>query len=76
MNEIEFKVGEVDSIYVEKSFRRQGIVNHLMKNILNWMNNQDVRQKIVVVVSGNEDVFSFYERYSFFPRTSTLVCKS
>ena len=68
--------GEVDSIFVEKSFRKQGIADHLMKHALNWMDRQGVIQKRIVVTTGNESVFPFYERYGFFPRISTLIYKN
>lgn len=72
----EEKTGEVDSIFVEEPFRKQGIADHLMKHVLNWMDQRQVKQKKVVVASGNESVFPFYEKYGFFPRTSTLIQKN
>lgn len=67
------RVGEIDSIYVDPSFRGQGIADQLMSNIMSWLDSQNVIRKIVVVATGNESIFPLYQKYGFFPRTSTLV---
>ncbi len=68
-------VGEIDSIYVDPPFRGQGIADQLISNMMSWLDCQKVRRKMVVVVTGNERVFHLYQKYGFFPRTSTLVCR-
>lgn len=64
--------GEIDSIYVEEGYRRHGIGKKLMTRALKWLDAQAVTKKIIGVASGNEEVFAFYSRYGFYPRTIVL----
>ncbi len=66
------KQGEIESIYVEQDYRRSGIGDSLMKRTLRWMDNMPVSKKIVVAAVGNEEALSFYSRYGFYPRITTL----
>jgi ribosomal protein S18 acetylase RimI-like enzyme len=66
------KVGEIDSIFVDKTYRLEGIGDTLIKKALGWMDLQCVDVKKVSVGSGNEEVFPFYARYGFYPRMTTL----
>ena len=66
------KRGEIESILVEDSYRRQGVGDNLMKKSLAWMNNLSVDNKIIEVAVGNEEVLGFYARYGFYPRTLIL----
>ena len=69
------RVGEIDSIYIEERFRQRQIGHHFIQNAIQWMDIEKVAKKTVVVVSGNESVYPFYQKYGFYPRTSTLVQK-
>lgn len=64
--------GEVDSIFLEKDYRLSGIGDALMKRALNWMDENGVKTKKIVVAVGNEDLLSFYKRYNFLPRHLVL----
>lgn len=64
--------GEIDSIYVEKQFRGQGLGDELMKCALGWLDENGVKKKTVRVSVGNQKAVSFYERYGFHPRSITL----
>ena len=66
------KQGEVESIYIEKKYRKCGIGDHFMKTALKWMDDQGVQRKIVGVAVGNEEAFGFYEKYGFYPRVTVL----
>jgi len=66
------KQGEVESIYIEKEYRKCGIGDHFMKNALKWMDDRGVQRKIIGVAVGNEEAFSFYEKYGFYPRVTIL----
>ena len=61
--------GEIDSIYTEPDYRQSGIGDNLMKRALRWMDDLSVTKKILVVGAGNEEVFAFYSRYTFYPRS-------
>ena len=69
------RIGEIDSIYIEEQFRHRRIGHQLIQNVIHWMDIEKVVKKTVVVVSGNESVFPFYQKYGFYPRTTTLVQK-
>jgi ribosomal protein S18 acetylase RimI-like enzyme len=66
------KHGEIESIYIESDYRRNGIGDMLMKKALNWLEEQSVTRRIIAVAAGNEDVFEFYQRYGFYPRATIL----
>ena len=65
--------GEIDSIYVEPEYRRDGIGKSLMERAISWMNSKSVPRKMLVVADGNEEVFDFYKQFSFYPKTTILV---
>jgi ribosomal protein S18 acetylase RimI-like enzyme len=64
--------GEIESIYVEPEYRRQGIGETLMQKALSWMKGRNAESKVLGVVAGNEEVFDFYSRFGFFPRITIL----
>jgi ribosomal protein S18 acetylase RimI-like enzyme len=64
--------GEIDSIFIEQDYRRHGIGDGLMKRALNWMDELAVTQRMLEVASGNDEVFAFYRRYGFYPRSTVL----
>jgi len=64
--------GEIDSIFIEQDYRRRGIGDGLMKRALKWMDGLSITQRVVEVAAGNEEVFAFYRRYGFYPRSSIL----
>ena len=69
------KVGEIDSIYIEKNYRNENIGIQLMKRSLNWMDNMCVKNKKIIIAVGNEELISFYQRFNFYPRHITLEQK-
>jgi len=66
------KVGEIDSIYIEPDYRKNGLGENLMRKALDWMESKQVRSKKMIVAVGNEDVFDFYKQFNFYPRSITL----
>lgn len=66
------KEGEIQSIYIEPEYRKCGIGNEMMKKALHWMEENSINKKILGVGAGNEEVITFYKRYSFYPRTIIL----
>ena len=65
-------LGEIDSIYIERGYRRRGIGDSLMKKALAWMDGLSIAKRVIAVASGNEEVIDFYRRFNFFPRTIIL----
>ena len=66
------KIGEVDSIYILPEYRTLGIGDFLMSRALNWMDSHYTEKKVISIAGGNEQVFSFYGRYGFYPKTIIL----
>jgi diamine N-acetyltransferase len=64
--------GEIDSIYISEQYRNQHVGSDLMERALAWMDEQGAKKKIVMVAAGNEDTFSFYRKFGFFPRMTKL----
>jgi len=64
--------GEIDSLFVDGSYRSLGIGDTLMKKSLAWMDAGGSTVKKVSVGAGNEGVFKFYEQYGFYPRMTML----
>jgi diamine N-acetyltransferase len=69
------KVGEIESIYVEKDYRGAGIGDTLMSRALDWLATQAVQRTILGVAEGNENVFAFYRRHGFYTRVTVLERK-
>lgn len=66
------KIGELDSIYIVPEYRELGIGDCLMRRALNWMDSHYAEKKVIRVAEGNEQVFSFYSRHGFYPKTIIL----
>ena len=67
--------GEIDSIFVNPQYRKQGIGRALMEKALEWLNSKGVKKKIVSVAVGHEQVYRFYSRFGFLPRRTLLEQK-
>lgn len=65
--------GEIDSIYVNPTFRGQRIGDKLMRAALRWFDDNGATSKSVVVIHGNESTHAFYARYGFLPRSTRLA---
>jgi diamine N-acetyltransferase len=74
MNSMEIE-GEVESLFIDPSYRGKGIGEVFMKHALKWLNSRKVSIKKIVVAAGNEEVFTFYERFGYFPKFITLEQK-
>lgn len=64
--------GEIDSIYLDDSYRGLKIGEELMAIPLKWMEDQQVKRTILGVAVGNEDVYPFYEKFGFYPKATIL----
>ena len=65
-------VGEIESLFVEKAFRKTGVGDRFMRHALAWMDEQGVTRRRIGVMIGNEEAFGFYARYGFKPRLTIL----
>jgi GNAT superfamily N-acetyltransferase len=69
------KVAEIDSLFLEKSFRIKGTGSRLVAMMIAWFERHRVSSITVNVAVGNESTLPFYHRLGFFPRVTTLVLK-
>ena len=67
--------GEVDSLFIEGPYRRQGIGKKLIEMALTWLNNKGAVDNSIYVASGNEEVIDFYKSFGFYPRGIHLAQK-
>lgn len=65
-------IGELDSLFVEKGFRGNGIGRKLMKMSLDWLRNNGVDDFFITVAVGNENALDFYNEFGFKPRSYKL----
>ena len=65
-------VGEVDSLYVDNSYRGQDIGTRLTETVLNWFERNKVSSRLILVAYGNDRVLEFYRRFGFYPRSYIL----
>lgn len=66
------KIGEIESVYVNDSYRRMCVGESLMRSALIWMDKKGAVEKIVEVSVGNEVAWGFYGRFGFKPRKTVL----
>ena len=64
--------GEVDSLFVDESFRGRGIGSELIRRAINWFETHKVSATVVSVAYGHEEALSFYRRFNFHPRVLLL----
>lgn len=64
--------GEIDSIFINSNYRKSGIGSEFMNRSLKWFEESGITNIYVGVVVGNEEVFGFYDKFGFKPRTIYL----
>jgi GNAT superfamily N-acetyltransferase len=64
--------GEIDSMFVEETFRSRGIGSELVRRALDWLESAGATSKVVTVAHANEEALAFYKRFGFQPRTVLL----
>jgi len=67
--------GEIESLFVEQTSRRQGIGKSLCEQALAWMRERECRTMVVAVSFGNENVIPFYRSLGFCERLLYLQHK-
>jgi diamine N-acetyltransferase len=64
--------GEIESLCVDGAYRGQGIGEGLMQRALDWLDRSGAAVKRLSVAAGNEEAFSFYARFGFYPKSTIL----
>lgn len=67
-------MGEIDSLYIKEEYRCKGLGRKMVKLALQWLNDNNVQRKIVVVLEGNNAAIEFYRSLGFLPRNIELQC--
>lgn len=67
--------GEIDSIFVERNYRSQGIGQKLLEKSLQWIQKNGPKDIKITVAVGNEKLLPFYENFGFLPRHIVLENK-
>ena len=65
LSSIEDNLGEIESIYIEKKYRKFRLGDKLMKNALTWFESNRITNIEINVVYANDEALPFYERYGF-----------
>ncbi len=63
---------EVDSLFVKCEYRKRGIGEALMREVLAWMDEHHATSRIIMVAAGNEQAVPFYDRFGFAMRMLIL----
>jgi len=61
----DLKFGHIESLFVLKEYRCQGIGSLLFKKAMKWLNENEVFAKDITVVHGNNEMVTFYEKHGF-----------
>ena len=69
------KVGEIESIFVEREQRNSRIGKQLMDNAIAWLISQKTETQKLLVGVGNETVIDFYKQFDFHPLQIVLQRK-
>ena len=68
-------IGEIFSLYVNPNYRGNNIGESLMNYSLNWMERNNTKKIQLGVAVGNEEVFSFYNKFGFYPHITLMERK-
>ncbi len=69
------KTGEIESIFIEESYRSGGIGSTFLTRALAWLGENGSVRNRVSVSDGNEGVWDFYRKFGFHPRLTVLEQK-
>lgn len=61
------KTGEIDSIYIEESYRKSGLGKRFIERAILWLKSNNVEIQKLLVAVGNEQVMDFYKQFDFYP---------
>ncbi len=67
--------GEIDSLYIKAEHRSKGLGEKMVKSALQWLKENNVKKKVVIVLEGNAEALKFYQSLGFLPRNIELEYK-
>ena len=68
--------GEIDSLYIDRDYRRHGIGKELVKRALCWMDEHHVLEKRVCVLAANKTAVDLYRKFGFAVRQYEMMIPS
>jgi ribosomal protein S18 acetylase RimI-like enzyme len=60
-------IGEIEALSVLEEYQGNRLGTKLMQTALLWLKANNVVEKRLKVVVGNEAIFSFYQKFQFYP---------
>lgn len=66
------RIGELEALYVLDKYQGNSLGTKLMQTSLQWLEENNALEQKLVVAAGNEQVFTFYQKFGFFPGYTTL----
>lgn len=72
LSSIKEELGEIESIYIDRNYRKSGLGGKLMESALKWFESNNISNIQINVVYANDDALPFYERYGFHIGNYTL----
>ena len=68
-------IGEVETLFVLDKYRGNNIGTKLFQRSLQWMEENNAQTQKLAVVAGNEQIFSFYQKFGFLLGCTVLFRK-
>ena len=65
-------IGEVEALYILDKDRGNNLGTKLLQRSLQWMKEHNALEQKLIVAAGNEQVFSFYQKFRFYPGYTAL----
>jgi len=59
------RVGRIDDVWIEKKYRRKGVVRLLIRDLLNFFSNQNISTIVLDYVDGNKEAELTWESFGF-----------
>lgn len=66
------KQGEIDSLFIEKEYRKYGLGAELINRSITWLENHQAQTIVIGVSEGNEHALDFYQKFGFYKRRYIL----
>ena len=66
------RIGEVETLFVLDKYQGNNIGTKLLQRSLQWMEKNNASEQKLIVAAGNEQVFSFYQKFGFSPGCTVL----
>jgi diamine N-acetyltransferase len=65
-------IGEVEALYILDKYQGNNLGTKLLQTSLKWLDENNALEQKLIVATGNEQVFSFYQKFGFSPGYTTL----